>query len=133
METWQNAYNYWTSAKSIRQLDWDAMYFANAQQNTLGGEALYYVENRHNDQMAFNFGSTLTRDMDEYGYITAGVTASTTKGMHYKTMKDLLGANKYTDVDKFSVRDYGYNSSMIQNDLDNPNRQIGEDDKFGYK
>lgn len=52
--------------------------------------------------------------------------------MHYKTMKDLLGANKYTDVDKFSVRDYGYNSSMIQNDLDNPNRLIGEDDKFGY-
>ena len=56
VETWQNAYNYWTSAKSHRQLDWDAMYFANAQQNTLGGEALYYVENRHNDQMAFNFG-----------------------------------------------------------------------------
>lgn len=132
VETWQNAYNYWTSAKSHRQLDWDAMYFANAQQNTLGGEALYYVENRHNDQMAFNFGSTLKRDMDEYGYITAGVNASTTKGMHYKTMKDLLGANKYTDVDKFSVRDYGYNSSMIQNDLDNPNRLIGEDDKFGY-
>ena len=52
--------------------------------------------------------------------------------MHYKTMKDLLGANRYTDVDKFSVRDYGYNSSMIQNDLDNPNRVIGEDDKFGY-
>ena len=70
--------------------------------------------------------------MEKYGNITAGVNVSTTKGMHYKTMKDLLGANKYTDVDKFSVRDYGYNSSMIQNDLDNPNRLIGEDDKFGY-
>ena len=70
--------------------------------------------------------------MEKYGNITAGLNVSTTKGMHYKTMKDLLGANKYTDVDKFSVRDYGYNSSMIQNDLDNPNRLIGEDDKFGY-
>lgn len=130
--TWTNAYNYWTSSKAHRQIDWDAMYFANAQQKALGGEALYYVEKRHNDQMAFNLSSTLKRDMKEYGNITAGLSLSTTKGMHYKTMKDLLGADRYTDVDKFSVRDYGYNSFMIQNDLDNPNRVIGEGDKFGY-
>ncbi|MCD8318403.1 MAG: TonB-dependent receptor, partial [Paraprevotella sp.] len=132
VDTWQNAYDYWTSSKAHRQLDWDGMYFANAQQNALGGEALYYVENRHNDQLAFNFGSTLKRDMEQFGNITAGVEVSTTKGMHYKTMKDLLGADSYTDIDKFSLRDYGYNSSMIQNDLDNPNRQIGKGDKFGY-
>lgn len=47
-------------------------------------------------------------------------------------MKDLLGGQQYTDVDKFSVRDYGFNSSVIQNDLDNPDRRIGEGDKFGY-
>lgn len=130
--TWWNAYNYWTSSKANRQINWDAMYFANAQQKALGGEALYYVENRHNDQMAFNLASTLKRSMNEHGNITAGVNLSTTKGMHYKTMKDMLGASSFTDVDKFSVRDYGYSSSMIQNDLDNPNRKIGEGDKFGY-
>lgn len=132
VQTWQNAYNYWTSSKAHRQIDWDAMYYANAQQKALGGEALYYQENRHNDQMAFNLTSTVKRDMKEYGNITAGVALNTTKGMHYKTMKDLLGADHLTDVDKFSVRDYGYNSSMIQNDLDNPNRVIREGDKFGY-
>lgn len=132
VQTWQNAYNYWTSSKAHRQIDWDAMYYANAQQKALGGEALYYQENRHNDQMAFNLTSTVKRDMKEYGNITAGVALNTTKGMHYKTMKDLLGADHFTDVDKFSVRDYGYNSSMIQNDLDNPNRVIREGDKFGY-
>lgn len=47
-------------------------------------------------------------------------------------MKDLLGGTIYTDVDKFSIRDYGYDSSIIQNDLDNLNKQIGEGDKFGY-
>lgn len=130
--TWWNAYNYWTSSKANRQINWDAMYFANAQQKALGGEALYYVENRHNDQMALNLASTLKRSMNEHGNITAGVNFSTTKGMHYKTMKDMLGASSFTDVDKFSVRDYGYSSSMIQNDLDNPNRKIGEGDKFGY-
>ena len=130
--TWNDAYRYWTSSKAHRQIDWDAMYFANAQQKALGGEALYYVEKRHNDQMAFNLASTLKRDMKEYGRITAGLALNTTKGMHYKTMKDLLGADRFTDIDKFSVRDYGYNSSMIQNDLDHPNRVIGEGDKFGY-
>ena len=130
--TWNDAYRYWTSSKAHRQIDWDAMYFANAQQKALGGEALYYVEKRHNDQMALNLASTLKRDMKEYGRITAGLALNTTKGMHYKTMKDLLGADRFTDIDKFSVRDYGYNSSMIQNDLDHPNRVIGEGDKFGY-
>ena len=42
--TWNDAYRYWTSSKAHRQIDWDAMYFANAQQKALGGEALYYVE-----------------------------------------------------------------------------------------
>ena len=35
-------------------------------------------------------------------------------------MKDLLGAQLYTDVDKFAVRDHGASSTMVQNDLDNP-------------
>lgn len=129
---WNETRDYWMSSKAHRQIDWDALYFANTQQKAVGGEALYYVEKRHNDQMAFNLASTLKRDMKEYGHITAGLALNTTKGMHYKTMKDLLGADRYTDIDKFSVRDHGYNSSMIQNDLDHPNRLIGEGDKFGY-
>ena len=132
IETWQNAYEYWTASKANRQINWDAMYYANAQQRALGGEALYYVENRHNDQLALHLSSTLKRSMNEHGSIAAGINLSTTKGMHYKTMKDLMGASTFTDVDKFSVRDYGVNSFMIQNDLDHPNRKIGEGDKFGY-
>lgn len=132
VKIWQDAYDYWTSAKAHRQIDWDAMYFANAQQKALGGEALYYVEERHNDQMAFNLSSTLKHSFENHGTISAGLNLGTTKGMHYKTMSDLMGATHMTDVDKFSVRDYGYNSPMIQNDLDNPNRIIREGDKFGY-
>jgi hypothetical protein len=132
LATWNQYYNYWTSSKANRQIDWDAMYFANAQQKALGGEALYYVERRHNDQMAFNLNSTLKHTFKRHGAISAGLNIGTTKGMHYKTMSDLLGASYMTDIDKFSVRDYGYNSSMIQNDLDNPNRIIKEDDIFGY-
>ena len=93
---------------------------------------MYYQEERHNDQLAFNFSSIFNHTIDQHNSYVVGLAVNTTKGMHYKKMKDLLGGDLYTDVDKFSVRDYGYNSYVIQNDLDNPNRRIGEGDKFGY-
>ena len=122
----------WKNNKAYRQLDWDALYFANKQANALGKETLYYVEERHDDQLAFNFSSVFNHQWNEHNSYIAGVAVNTTKGMHYKKMKDLLGGQLYTDVDKFAVRDHGASSSMVQNDLDNPNRRIGEGDKFGY-
>ena len=125
-------HDYWKASKANRQLNWDYMYFANQQANATGGECLYYVESRHNDQLAFNLGSTLNISYDKYNTGTIGLNLGTTKGMHYKTMSDLLGASKYTDIDKFSVGDFGPNSDYVQNDVDNPNRQIKEGDTFGY-
>lgn len=125
-------YNNFSGSAANRQINWDRLYFANSQANAVGGEALYYVEARHNDQQAVNLSSTYSHTIDNFNRYTAGINLSTTKGMHYKTMSDLLGANKYTDVDKFAARDNGYNSPMIQNDMRNPNRQIKEGDVFGY-
>ena len=125
-------YEYWTSSKANRQLNWDYMYFANQQANAVGGECLYYVENRHNDQLTLNLGSNLNIDYNKYNKGAFGLQLGTTKGMHYKTMSDLLGANRYTDIDKFSVGEFGNESEFIQNDVDNPNRQINVGDVFGY-
>lgn len=122
----------WKSSKANRQIDWDMMYFANAQANALGKETLYYVEERHNDQLAFNLSSSFNHNLNNGDNYTIGILAGSTKGMHYKKMKDLLGGQLYTDIDKFAARDYGYNSPVIQNDLSNPNRKISEGDKFGY-
>lgn len=122
----------WKNNKAFRQVDWDAMYLANKNANALGKEALYYVEERHNDQIAFNFNSVFNHQWNDRNSYVAGISFNTTKGMHYKKMKNLLGANLYIDVDKFAVRDHGANSTMAQNDLMNPNRRIGEGDKFGY-
>ena len=124
--------NNWKNNKRTRQVDWDMMYFANQQANALGKEALYYQEERHNDQLAFNFSSTLNRTIDNHSSVVAGVNANFTKGMHYKVMKDLLDANKFTDIDKFAIRDHGFSSPVIQNDLTHPNRVIKEGDTFGY-
>ena len=126
------ACDFWKASKANRQLNWDYMYFANQQANAVGGECLYYVERRHNDQLALNLGSVLNIEYNKNNTGTVGLNLGTTKGMHYKTMSDLMGASKYTDIDKFSVGDFGPNSDYVQNDVDNPNRQIKEGDVFGY-
>ncbi len=130
---WQDSYNYWKASKANRQIDWDYMYFANQQANAVGGEALYYVEKRHNDQMMLSLSSVLNHEFDKNNKIVAGVNLGTTKGMHYKTLDDLLGSNNYgLDIDKFSVGDFSSTASNIYNDIDNPGKVIKEDDKFGY-
>ena len=79
-----------------------------------------------------SIGSVLDHEFNKHHKANIGVNINTTKGMHYKKMDDLLGADTYIDVDKFSVGDHGTDSYIIQNDLDNPNRRIREGDKFGY-
>lgn len=129
---WMSLYDTFAGSPAGRQINWDQLYFANQQANAVGGEALYYVEERHNDQMALNLTSTYNRTLNRFNRIVGGVALSATQGMHYKTMSDLLGANTYIDVDKFAARDYGRSSQLAQNDLRNPNRQIAEGDVFGY-
>ncbi len=124
--------NHWTSDKANRQIDWDRMYYVNSVSEANGGEALYYQERRHNNQAAGLLSATWKHNVNQHHKYTAGIFGNATRGMHYKTMADLLGASKYTDLDKYSVNDYGAKSNEAQNDMRHPNRQIGVDDKFGY-
>lgn len=123
---------YWTSSKANRQVNWDQMYFVNRQNEANGGETLYYQERRHNDQQVWSFSSAFNKTFNKTHRMGAGMYLNATKGMHYKTMADLLGGTLFTDIDKFAANDYGRYSDMAQNDLNNPNRQIKKDDKFGY-
>lgn len=132
LEQFNTVTNLWKNNRAYRQINWDEMYLANEKANALNEDALYYQEERHNDQLAFNFSSIFNHNINKNHSYTGGIAFNATKGMHYKLMKDMLGAQSYTDIDKFSVRDYGFNSSIVQNDLDNPNRKIGEGDRFGY-
>jgi len=129
---WQNLYDYWTASKANRQVNWDLMYAQNEANNATGKSALYFLEKRHNNQLAFNFTSYLNGKFNTYGSYTLGVNVNSTKGMHYKTMADLLGATTFQDYDNYSLNKYGSKSNEYQNDLDNPDRSVGVGDKFGY-
>ena len=120
------------STKAGRQIDWDRLYYINRQNAANGGSALYYQERRHNDQRVWALSSTYNRFINAGNKLAAGIQANVTKGMHYTTMADLLGASYYVDIDKFAAGDYGLSSMQAQSDLRHPNRIIKEGDTFGY-
>ena len=132
LEEYNTLVDYWTSSEANRQVNWDRMYYVNRQNEAVGGEALYYQERRHNDELGFALNTAFNHSINKYHKYSLGLQLNSTKGMHYKVMEDLLGATRYTDVDKFASTDYGPNSPEAQNDLNHPNRQIGIGDKFGY-
>lgn len=131
-EEWLSYVNYWRSSEHNRQIDWDKMYMINQNSVKDGGEAVYYLEEAHNDQFAWNFSTAFDHIFNKSNRLNAGINLNHTTALHYKTMADLLGANFHTDIDRFASSDYGYQSPEAQNDLDHPNRRIRKGDKFGY-
>ncbi len=131
MDQFNTLKEYW-GTKANRQIDWDRLYYVNSIQNKNGGTASYYQERRHNDQMVFALSPTWSHNVNSQWKYTAGLVLNHTKGMHYKTMQDLLGAENYIDIDTYAERDYGKGSMEVQNDLRNPDRKIKEGDRFGY-
>lgn len=131
-EQWNTLREHWQANKANRQVNWDRMYFINRQNEALGGEALYYQERRHNDQAVWMFSTTLNHSFNQRNKVATGIYMNHTRGSHYKTMADLLGGTRYTDIDKFAANDYGMHSSEAQNDLNHRNRKIRVGDRFGY-
>jgi len=114
----------------VTQVNWMELY--NANKNNPDGNAVYMVEERHNNLLFYTFNSVLNTKLNKRISLTAGLNANITKGMHYKTMSDLLGAKSFIDIDQFAQRDKPKDENIWQNDMNNPNREIGKGDRFGY-
>lgn len=119
---------------NVTQVDWNSLYQANYRQNVNdpNASAKYIVERRHNNLMQTTLNSTYTNRFSNKLRIDAGIGVNYSKGMHYKTVDDLLGANQWIDIDQFSERDFANDSEIIQNDRRNPNRVVKDGDVFGY-
>ena len=105
----------WKTDETYRQVDWDGMYRANELANITGLSGRYVLENRRNDQHVFSFNSVLNYNFDENWQLDAGLEYQYTKGMHFKVVDDLLGANYWLDIDQYGERDNPGNSSFMQN------------------
>lgn len=132
--------NLWRNDESMRQINWDNLYYANQLnnlQNQVPGStsdlgSSYIMENRHSNQFNLMFNSMLNHRINDHMSLQAGISFNYTKASYFKTVRDLLGGEFWLDVDKYAERDFPDKPDMIQNDLNNPNRKVGKGDTFGY-
>lgn len=123
------------------RIDFDGMINANKNGTTSpyaqGHRSNYMIEERHTDQIDYNFAANILHDFNTNHHILGGLKARVNRTEYYDTIKDLLGGDFWVDVDKFAERDMGSDPTAYQNDLDyyekyGHARIVREGDKFSY-
>lgn len=97
----------------------------------------YILEERHTDQIDYNFAASVTHNMRNNMRIIGGLNVRVNRTSYYDEIKDLLGGDYWYDVDKFAERDMSGNPLSYQNDLDyylstGHARVAKEGDMFSY-
>ena len=123
------------------RVDFDNMINLNKNGSTTsyaqGHRANYMIEERHTDQIDYNFVANISHTFNNNHHLIGGVKARVNRTEYYDKIGDLLGGDYWVDVDKFAERDMGSNPIAYQNDLDYYNkyghaRAVKEGDKFSY-
>ena len=78
------------------------------------------VTNTHRLNVNSVFNARLSNHVD----VTAGISYQNQNNNYYKKLNDLLGGDYYTNLNQFAERIYSTDPSVIQNDLNNPNRVL---------
>ncbi|MSP84852.1 MAG: TonB-dependent receptor [Flavobacteriaceae bacterium] len=118
------------------QMDWNAMYRANstaildANGNEIGrtpSVSKYVLYEDRADDKTFTANTILNSQINDNIVLNAGATYRKLKSANFQLLLDLLGGTHFNDFDTF-----GATSDQQQSDLNNPNRQINKNDKYGY-
>ena len=122
------------------RIDFDRMINANhTKSDEIAGcyRSNYMIEERHTDQIDYNFVANISHQFDTNHSIVGGLKARVNRTEYYSTVKDLLGGDYWIDIDKFAERDKGSDVIAYQNDVDyyiahGHARAVKEGDKYGY-
>jgi hypothetical protein len=107
------------------QINWNAMYIAN-QNSAFPGRSVYALYEDRTDDNQLSANSILNSSISENVSLTASANFRKLRSHNHQNLIDLLGGQYFLDIDPFYSGDAG------QSDLNNPNRQIGENDSYGY-
>ncbi len=102
-----------------------------------GHRSFAMIEERHTDQLDFNFAAQINHMFKGGSKLTAGIRARVNRTEYYSEVKDLLGGDYWLDVDKFAERDFGSNDVAYQNNMayyreHGVAQAVKEGDKYGY-
>ena len=124
------------------RIDFDNMIRSNQREDTRidyakGYRSNYMIEERHTDQIDYNFAANIAHEFNNNHRITGGLNARINRTEYYDKVKDLLGGDYWVDIDKFAERDKGSDAIAYQNDVDyyykhGHARVVKEGDKFSY-
>ncbi|MBR1547216.1 MAG: TonB-dependent receptor [Prevotella sp.] len=116
-------------SRAARQIDWDRLYYANQHHD---GDAIYYVQAKHNDNLNLAFSTTLNTKLSQTTDWNIGLQLAANKGMHYQTMDDLLGAKTFHNINTYALGNYTMDDPQVYYDMRNKTGEVKEGDKFGY-
>ena len=122
------------------RIDFDRMINANrSKSDEVAGcyRSNYMIEERHTDQIDYNFVANISHRFNANHRIIGGVKARINRTEYYSTVKDLLGGDYWLDIDKFAERDKGSDVIAYQNDVDyyiahGRPHAVKEGEKYGY-
>lgn len=105
------------------QIDWERILDANVTNTSVGLPGAYVLYEDRTDDTQLTVNSIFTTEINENILLNAGLTYKDFKSENFGEIIDLLGATGYLNVDNFDG---------FQFDYQNPNRIVGEGDKFRY-
>ena len=119
-------------SKANRQINWDRLYYANEAASRLGRDAAYYIQARHNNNFNITLSSSLKKELSKTTTWNVGLQLAHNTGMHYLTMEDLMGAKSFHNINTYALGKYAPEDPRVQYDVNNPNAEVKEGDRFGY-
>ncbi|MDR1543218.1 MAG: hypothetical protein LBS50_02170 [Prevotellaceae bacterium] len=125
----------WNSQDPLTtQVNWTELYQANYNANSdITENAVYTLIRRHDNLMETSFNVNYKNVFNDKLKLTAGVEAKQSKGIHYATIDDMLGAERFFDIDAFADRDATGSSTLPKNlSADFAKNNIGGKDEL-YK
>ncbi len=126
-ENLAGAYESLQNFQNNGQIDWNRIYDANITNASVGIQNAYVLYEDRNDDKQLTFNSILNSQINNNISINAKLEYRRLRSSNFAEVMDLLGGIGYLDIDNF-----GETADQQQNNLQNPNRLVGERDKFRY-
>jgi len=105
------------------QIDWERILDANITNNSVGLLGAYALYQDRSDDKQLSINSILNTELNDNIVLNAAINYKKLKSENFAEIIDLLGASGYSNVDSFDGFQY---------DNQNPDRIVGEGEKFKY-
>ena len=119
------------------QIPWNTLYDANIDSQGNALRASYILQDDVSKDTQVQFSSILFSELTSNITLNAAVNYRSLKSENYAQVRDLLGSSGFLDIDTFANSESGDGSgdlqtNIAQSDVRNPNRIVGEGDRYKY-